>query len=202
MSDNKPNTLYAQILVTARKLFWRHGIRRVTVEEICREAGVSKMTFYKYFPNKVELAKIVYNNEIEKGIARFREIMHEPDNSPLDKMEKILLLKLEGTNEISREFMSDFYDNQQLGLASWVEKRSIEVWKDILSDFAEAQEQGWFRKDFRPEGMLIMINKLSEIIKDKQLLALYDTPQDVIMELARFFTFGILPREVDSKGKR
>ena len=45
------------ILNTARQLFWKHGIRRVSVEEVCREAGVSKMTFYRSFPNKIELAK-------------------------------------------------------------------------------------------------------------------------------------------------
>ena len=202
MTGNRSNIRCKQILVTARKLFWKHGLKRVTVEEICREAGVSKMTFYKFFPNKTELAKTVYNNEIEKGLARFREIMHQPGNSPFEKMEKILLMKLEGTNEISREFMSDFYSDKQLGLASWVEKRSREVWKELLSDFAEAQKKGWFRKDFKPEGMLILVTKMSEIVKDEQLLDLYDNPQEMIMETARFFTYGIMPRESDNLFKR
>ena len=45
-----------QITQTAYDLFWRHGIKRVTIEEICRTSGVSKMTFYKYFDNKNDLA--------------------------------------------------------------------------------------------------------------------------------------------------
>ncbi|NQV51449.1 MAG: helix-turn-helix transcriptional regulator, partial [Candidatus Marinimicrobia bacterium] len=39
------------ILRTAEKLFMQFGYNRVTVEEICREAKVSKVTFYKYFSN-------------------------------------------------------------------------------------------------------------------------------------------------------
>ena len=31
----------------------------MTIEEICGEAKVSKMTLYKFFPNKIELAKVI-----------------------------------------------------------------------------------------------------------------------------------------------
>ena len=46
-----------QIVHTAETLFTRYESKRVTVEEICRLARVSKMTFYKHFSNKVELIK-------------------------------------------------------------------------------------------------------------------------------------------------
>ena len=53
-------TVSANILVKqARELFWKHGIKRITVEEICSEAGISKMTFYRNFKNKVEIAERV-----------------------------------------------------------------------------------------------------------------------------------------------
>ena len=45
-----------QIIQAGRHLFWKYGMKRVSIEEICREAGVSKMTFYKYFANKTALA--------------------------------------------------------------------------------------------------------------------------------------------------
>ena len=48
-----------QLLQTGEALFIKHGMRRVTVEEICRQAGVSKPTFYKYFQNKAALARAI-----------------------------------------------------------------------------------------------------------------------------------------------
>ena len=44
-----------QILKTGKELFWKYGFKLVTIEEICKEAGVSKMTYYKYFTNKITI---------------------------------------------------------------------------------------------------------------------------------------------------
>ena len=45
------------ILRTAEDLFMQFGYDRVSVEEICREANVSNVTFYKYFKNKLDVLK-------------------------------------------------------------------------------------------------------------------------------------------------
>ena len=46
----------SQIMLAAKDLFWKFGIRKVSIEEICSKANVSKVTFYKYFENKIDLA--------------------------------------------------------------------------------------------------------------------------------------------------
>jgi AcrR family transcriptional regulator len=51
-SVDSPKT---RILDTAGKLFYRHGIRSVSVDVIAKEAGTNKMTLYKYFESKDEL---------------------------------------------------------------------------------------------------------------------------------------------------
>ena len=202
MSKEKSNPRYNQIIETSKDLFWKHGLKRVTVEEICREAGVSKMTFYKFFPNKIELAKTVYTTEIDRGIEKFRNIMSAINTSAQEKMEQMLLLKSEGTMNISREFLNDFYGNPELGLSGWVEKKSREAWQEMIEDFKKAQSKGWFRKDFKPEGFLYIVKTFSEMVTDENLLRLYGTPQEAIMEFSRFFTFGIMPQDKkESDGK-
>ena len=159
------------------------------------------MTFYKFFPNKVELAKAVYSHVAEEAMIRFNEIMNDKNTSAPEKMEQILLMKMEGTNDISREFLADFYSNHELGLSKWVEEKSIAMWKEMIGVFIKGQENGWFRRDFKPEGFLLMINKLSELITDENILRLYETPQQAVMEFTRFFTYGIMPYGSPS-GKR
>jgi AcrR family transcriptional regulator len=44
-----------RILETAYELFARHGIQAVGVDEIIRQAGVAKATFYNHFPSKDDL---------------------------------------------------------------------------------------------------------------------------------------------------
>ena len=43
------------IIKTAGELFFRLGIRSVSIDDICRELGISKKTFYVYFDSKDEL---------------------------------------------------------------------------------------------------------------------------------------------------
>jgi AcrR family transcriptional regulator len=193
MSDERMNLKHRSILDAARALFWKHGFRRVTVEEICREAGVSKMTFYRHFGNKIDLAKEVYHREAVKGVEQFRQIMSDEATTTRQKMEAMLRMKMEGTNEISKEFLNDFYQSPELGLSAYVEEISEQIWKEIVGDFRTAQEKGWLRDDFKPEAFLLMSYKLLELINDDRMLQMYDSPQDLVMELSRLFTYGIVP---------
>ena len=51
-------TSYQILFSTAKNLFFKFGLRRVSVEEICIKASVSKMTFYRNFNNKEHIAVI------------------------------------------------------------------------------------------------------------------------------------------------
>ncbi|MFA5901005.1 MAG: TetR/AcrR family transcriptional regulator [Hyphomicrobium sp.] len=54
-----------RILIAARQLFYRHGIRAVGVESIADAAATNKMTLYRHFGSKDELIA-AYLNELAK----------------------------------------------------------------------------------------------------------------------------------------
>ncbi len=189
---------YEEILETARQLFWKYGYRRVTVEEICREAETSKMTFYRYFVNKLDLAKVVFDAVAEKGMHDFKAVLYS-DKSPSEKLEGLLLLKLEGTNEISNEFVSDFYNNEELGLKQYIEEKTQGFLKEVIEDIRTAQQKGWFRKDLKPEFFLYMSQKSIDLMNDEYLKSLYNTPQEIIMEIVNFYLYGIAPKAKNQK---
>ena len=47
-----PDDTRTRIVVTAYGLFSHRGIRNVGINELIRESGVAKATFYRYFPSK------------------------------------------------------------------------------------------------------------------------------------------------------
>ena len=47
----------------ATELFYQQGWRLTSVAEICRVAGVSRVTFYKYFPTKQDLVKSIFEEQ-------------------------------------------------------------------------------------------------------------------------------------------
>lgn len=181
------------IVTAARELFWKHGFRRVTIQEICDRAGVSKMTFYKYWSNKIELAKTVFDREVQQGVERFNRVM-EADIPADEKIREIVRIKAEGTHEISREFMEDFYLDNEPELRQYVEQKTAEVWGHLMRDWRRAQEKGIFRKDFRPEFLLKVAGKIQELLKDEELMAMYGSTQDFILEFTRFIAYGISKR--------
>ena len=184
------NAKYKSIMASAREIFWKHGVKRVSVEEICRHAGVSKMTFYKLFPNKIELAKHLYSKTLELALEEFRKLL-KMDISPDEKIRKMIEMKMQGAHDISQEFIQDLYQNPELGLKEFVDKLTGESWKSIVEYFREAQQEGVFRKDVRPEFILYYSQKISEMVTDKGLLDLYNSPEEAIVELVRFFAYGV-----------
>ena len=59
------------ILDAVDSLMARHGFRRITVEDIAREAGISKRTVYTYFDSKVEVGL----SSIDRVVCRAVEAM-------------------------------------------------------------------------------------------------------------------------------
>ena len=53
-----------QIVSSAKKLFTTYGYKRVSMDEIAKEANVTKKTIYSYFKSKEELLKFLVNQEI------------------------------------------------------------------------------------------------------------------------------------------
>lgn len=181
------------ILYSARELFWKHGFRRVTVEEICEKAGISKMTFYRYFTDKIELAKVIFDNEAREGYKKFKEIISDENILPEEKINRILLLKFEGTNDLSQEFLRDFYLVKGSGLAEHAEKITTEIWQSVISDFRLAQAKGIFRKDMNPEFFFLISQKVIEMFNDKKIVQLFSSTQEMLMEMAKLLLYGISP---------
>ncbi|MBN1768544.1 MAG: TetR/AcrR family transcriptional regulator, partial [Prolixibacteraceae bacterium] len=100
---SKTNKKYNDILEAAQKLFWKFGFKKVTIEEICREGNVSKMTFYKHFDNKTELAKKVLDKVVSKAIDDF-SVLKNSATSSFELIEGMLKMKKDGIHEISKEF--------------------------------------------------------------------------------------------------
>ena len=185
---------YYDIVTTAKDLFWKHGFKRVTVEEICTRSNVSKMTFYKYFPNKTELAIQIIKNMFDENIKKINELMLS-DISFEEKMKLQVKMKLEATNDISEEFVKDVYGDNDSEVKRYWEKMANDAIDIVINHYREAQIKGWMRKDIKIDFIIYVINKFFEFVNDDYLISKYDTMQDLIVEINKFFLYGILPYE-------
>jgi AcrR family transcriptional regulator len=192
--DITSNPKKIQILATGKELFWKFGFKRVTIEEICRESGVSKMTFYKFFPNKLELAKTILDIVFEESQVKIRNISDEHE-TPEKTFKKILQLKSEGTRGIGEEFIKDLYSNTEGGLKTYIEEKSKSMFAEFVHVYEKGKEDGWIRKDLNIPFFFIYAQKSMEVIKDGELLTYFNSPQELVMEVTKLFLYGITPHD-------
>lgn len=74
-----------QILNAAKKLFTNYGFKKVSMDEIASEAGVTKKTVYTYFSSKEELLKYCIKEELQN----MRKIIENVEFKKLDFMETV-----------------------------------------------------------------------------------------------------------------
>jgi AcrR family transcriptional regulator len=185
---------FEAIVTAAKKLFWKHGIRRVSIEEICQEAEVSKMTCYKHFSNKTAIAKYLIEDLFETTVIAYKKI-YNSDIPYEEKVKKILDLKMSNAHEMSQELVDDIYKYQDEELFNTIEnikKRMIGIY---LDDFREAQKTGEIRSDIKPEFMIYFLNNLTDMFTDERLVGIYSNPEQMMMEVLSFFFYGIMPRK-------
>lgn len=74
--EQQKNALRAKLLKTSLKLFRRYGFEQTTVQQIAREAGVGKGTFFNQFPTKVMVLVEWYRNLTMDALAEVDAEQH------------------------------------------------------------------------------------------------------------------------------
>jgi AcrR family transcriptional regulator len=181
-----------QIVQAGRKLFWKYGMRRVSIEEICMEAAVSKMTFYKYFDNKTSLALHILKQYYEDAMDEYHRIMDSSLTYP-EKIEKGIELKLKNAQDLSQEFIDELYKNGDPEIMAFMQEMVKVSLDEFMSVFKTYQQKGEIRRDVKPEFMLYMLNKLVEMTADDNFTRLFNNPTDLVRTVSTFYFYGIMP---------
>lgn len=85
------------VIDAARKLFSKYGYRKVSMDEIAKEANVSKKTIYTYFKDKNDLIRYFLVAEIDEMNKLADEI--DKKNIPFeDKIHELIMVQLDYRN--------------------------------------------------------------------------------------------------------
>ncbi|MBN1154795.1 TetR/AcrR family transcriptional regulator [candidate division KSB1 bacterium] len=190
----KTTRKFIHIQKAATSLFKRYGFDRVTIEEICREANVSKMTFYKYFSNKKSLIKYIIADLIDQSMREYDAIM----NSERTYDQKVRLLiekKMRDTDSVGQDFVREYLFNKDPELRMFIEEQIQRLMMKVNQFFIEAQRDGHIRSNIKPEFLPYILNHLITMAEDETLNSMYNSPQQLVSELINFCFYGILEKE-------
>ena len=189
LSNTKRMNKREQIVKTAEMLFTRFGSKRVTVEEICRQAQVSKMTFYKHFSNKVALVRYIRDLYVEEGFNKFDEIkaLDIPFARKIDRMTQ---WKVEFGTRINAEFIREMVS---------IDDVVADVKRRFLNNLKDARNSGEIRDDIDPEFLWMVTEKLSELVKEGTWKAVFSDYSQYQYQARTLIFYGLLSRKENEK---
>ncbi len=173
-----------QILESGKSLFFRHGIRRISVEEICHQAQVSKATFYKYFENKEDLIMHIRRELLESGFAAF-DAISERDLPFPEKIREMTRWQLEFFAKMKNEFI------QEIASISDLEE---EYKKRFIQNLKSAQAKGEIRSELNLDLIYLITRKLQEITLDGSWKSITEDYGEYIEQVRTVIFFGMLSR--------
>ncbi len=191
--DSEPhldNKKYQDLLNTAQDLFFKHGTKRVTIEEICDKADVSKMTFYKFFRNKSELATRVLSELNDRILKEQDEIMNS--SIPfIDKIKGIINHLIKTSEELEDIFLDEMWGaNEDFMLFFNALKMGS---YQLISDFIkQGQREGVIRKTLKPEVILYLIEKFQEMLNSDRMKTIAPDPHERLDLMLNLTFYGII----------
>ena len=187
-----------QLVDEAEKLFLRYGLEKVSVEEICQAAKVSKMTFYRYFQNKIHLFLFIINRIMDQAEKKYYQIMGQ-EVSYQEKARQIVQMKIKISQDFSYQMLQDYLNSPHPEIRNFIHQKTQNFFHLFLQDLQKAQKRGEIRENIKPEFILFILNRLADFVADEDLLQLYSSPKELTEEWINFFFFGILcPNPVNS----
>ena len=69
----KDEIVISEILVAAKSLFGKFGLKKTTIDDISAASGKAKSTLYNYFPGKNEIFEAVVKDEMQTVVKKLQE---------------------------------------------------------------------------------------------------------------------------------
>ncbi|TNH04554.1 TetR/AcrR family transcriptional regulator [Testudinibacter sp. TR-2022] len=163
----------AVIQQTALQLFSQQGWKRVSVDEICQQAKVSRVTFYKHFKNKKALLKQLLFEQKEEVRLRFLDFLKQ-EISLETIISQIFKMQEEALNGLySQPMQADFQYHSDEEMRSFFTTMEQEKYRFMSHFFQQLQTKRIIQQDFPIALISVFTRKIDELRTDPQLCNLY-----------------------------
>lgn len=124
-----------RLMEKAEELFFKYGYNGVSVDQIAKEAGISKMTVYKHFHNKEDLFVEVIGDNIRKQMDEARRLMDEKYHT-LDKIEALYDYSMDAAKKYPHILLKDIIERKSFleRITDLKTEIALPLWKHILED--------------------------------------------------------------------
>lgn len=145
-----------RIIAAARRHFFAHGFRSVTMDDLATELGMSKKTFYAHFPSKAAVVKAVMTNKLDCIEADLESITACPDAGFTSVLSRLLSCIQQHTGEVQPAFLRDLRRDAPEVFEQLESRRSETIQRCFTRCLAAGRRTGRIRQDL-PLNLIIEI---------------------------------------------
>lgn len=139
-----------KILKTSLELFFKYGIKRVTMDDIAKELGMSKKTIYQFYKEKDDIVNQLCEIEMLKNKEKFEKVFLESKNP----IHEIMLIS-ENLREMMQKINPVFFlDLQKFHPKAFVKFQAFKencAFTDILRNIKKGKEEGFYKPELDEE---------------------------------------------------
>ncbi len=188
-----------RIVDAARAHFFSHGFRRVTMNDLAAELGISKKTLYVHFPDKMAVLEAVLADKFAGVQAKLEQVTREHAHDFPAALHELLANTQRELEEIKPPFVRDMRQKAP-HVFKTVERRRSELIGHFFGKlFVEGQRAGMVRKDLPARIMIeILLGTVQAIVNPAKVEELGLTPRSAFSAVLDVVLEGVLTR----KGKK
>jgi TetR/AcrR family transcriptional repressor of mexJK operon len=168
-----------QILDSASKYFMTKGFHATSMDDIAADAGMSKLTLYRRFPDKNALFRAVVERKCQEAL-------------PMDLYERV---KGNTPEEVIHSFCRAFFD-------LLMSEDAINLYRMIIGEAAQSPDMTRMFYDAGPERVKKMLDDIFKDFKTKGLFKGHDILQARHTILSLFTGSELYMRELLNIGKK
>jgi AcrR family transcriptional regulator len=185
-----------RILAGSLELFFRAGIKSVTMDDIAKHLAVSKKTIYQFFADKNELVIALVTKRIDEDRMQMEEIIAESGTNVIEQLLKMMRCSEEILSRANPILM---HDMQKYHPGAWdvFQQFKAGVMIGMLEQLLRTGiDQGYIRPDIDVKILARMRVNQVEMGFNSEIFPLSDfSPWSVQFQLMEHFNYGICTLE-------
>jgi AcrR family transcriptional regulator len=185
-----------RIVAGARRYFFSHGFRGVTMDDLAAELGMSKKTLYAHFPSKMALLQEVMRDKISSVEADLEHVLAEAGDGFPARLQALLSCMRTHTEELGEPYVRDVR-REAPELFAMIQQRRRELIQRFFGKLIEdGCKAGMIRRDI-PTRMMIemLLGAVDAVVIPAKMGELDTTPKIAFSQIITIFLEGVLTDE-------
>ena len=157
------------ILRESSHLFIKYGLRSLSMEDLCREMGISKKTLYQYVENKTDLISKTLDFIIQDAVMALRDA-NDAGYNAIDQLLKVSRKVCSDMHHFNPSITFDMQKYYPEVYRKFNQTKKEFIFQKIVTNMQQGIEEGLYRDDLPVELVARLYVQKLEYINDPEFL--------------------------------